>query len=170
MSGVPPPEGSSPPRYVAYPRSSDQYGSADRLQALGEGYYGLNWVFLINILASLVVYLFARLGWTGYFASLFVEVVLITVLIYRQNLKIAFGKGWSQSVGGVVSLLMGLSSALCCGIFGYIIMQQIASSEMKRYGLKSGFLGVKRRNWQAAVEALRASASMPAPPPEIPGL
>lgn len=69
---------------------------------------------------------------------------------------IAYGKGWDPSAAMLASVLMGLNSALCCGIIGYVVMQQIASMEMKRYGIPAGFFGIRKAIVTARVAELRA--------------
>lgn len=47
MSDVP------PPQFASYPRQSTApYGSAAKLQELGKGYFGLNTVFIINLVIA----------------------------------------------------------------------------------------------------------------------
>lgn len=77
---------------------------------------------------------------------------------YPQNKKIGYGCGWAPSWPVVASVLMGLNSALCCGIIGYIVMQQFAAQEMKKYGLKTGFGGVRKREVVALVAELHRVA------------
>jgi hypothetical protein len=48
-----PPQGpDSGQQFVAYPRPNQIYGSADRLQALADGYYGLSNVFVLNLVLA----------------------------------------------------------------------------------------------------------------------
>ncbi|MFI5386850.1 MAG: hypothetical protein ACHQ50_12115 [Fimbriimonadales bacterium] len=96
-------------------------------------------------------------------SALFVGIV-IGFCTYPYNKKIGFGCDWSPASPIVASMLMGLNSALCCGIIGYIVMQQIAATEMKKYGLKTGFGGIRKKHVAAVVAQLRANAQ-PVPPP-----
>ncbi len=160
MSDVPP-----PPKYVAYPRGETGllYGSADKLQALGEGYFGLNMAFFLNVLLAVGVTLLAQAGWIAYLLGVLAIFLLIAFLTYPYNRKIAFGKGWADGYAVLTSVLMGLNSALCCGIIGYVVMQQFASSEMKRYGLASGAFGIRKNVWRAMVEQRRNIEAMDPP-------
>ena len=154
-----PPE--PPPQYAAYPRESRAvYGSAEQLRALYKGYSGLTLVFVLNILLSLLIQaLFMNAGggedalliWLIGSAVIGVFVALAT---YRCNKSIAYGANWHPSMAILASTLMGLNSALCCGIIGYVVLQQLATNEMKKYGLKSRFFGGirKREVEQIAVE------------------
>jgi len=92
-------------------------------------------------------------------------------MVYRENAKIAYAKGWSTATVILATVLMSLNSILCCGIVGYAIMQQIASSELSKYGLRTGgFLGLKKRELQAMVERMRQeeSGAVAAPPYVLP--
>ncbi len=59
---------------------------------------------------------------------------------------------------------MGLNSALCCGVIGYVVMQQLAGNRMKKYGLRTGFLGVKKSDIAARVLELRSTGGTMPPP------
>lgn len=138
-----------PQKFVAYPRSTgSNYGSVDKLQALGDGYLGLNKVFFANI-----VLLFATSGARSVGAGAFVVAYLImfalvAALSLPLNKKIAFGKNWPESKAILASVLMGLNSIVCCGIIGYSVMQSLAMKEMKLYGITSAgfFFGRKQLN------------------------
>jgi hypothetical protein len=141
------------------------YGSAERLQALADGYFGLNIVFLVNValaLASRGVQLtisdlrIALFTFVGFLAG---TMVVVSLLTYPCNRRIGIGKGWPEYGAVLASGLMGLNSALCCGVIGYLVMQQIASNEMKRYGLRSGFFGIRKKDVRAKVEQLRSQAA-----------
>jgi len=137
-------------------------GSAEKLEALWAGYKGLNGVFVVNILLSILLNgvirsqqnpeqslaMFLLIGGIGF--------IIICVLTYPQNRKIGFGKGWSTAMPVVASVLMGLNSVLCCGIIGYLVMQQIAAAEIKLYGLKPvSFKGFRKEEVAVRVEQLR---------------
>lgn len=169
MSEIPPtqnPDPNRPPEgYAAYPRGPvgpAPYGTADQLQALWEGYYGLNWVFLANVLLALG-FRFIPMAMEDA-ASAGIAMLVLAILMFLvvagysfvYNRKIAFGKGWGDGVAVVASVLMGLNSVFCCGIIGYIVMQTIAATEMKNYGLKTGFLGVKKKEVQERIAQMRA--------------
>ncbi|MCA0361817.1 MAG: hypothetical protein LCH41_12295 [Armatimonadetes bacterium] len=165
---MPPFQGQSP-----YPRDQVNVppgGSAEKLEALGSGYHGLNLVFVGNIVVALGINLFARstegdLGAgviiLGLFALMGVGVAFAT---FPQNKKIGFGLDWQPSGAIIASILMGLNSALCCGVIGYVVMQQLAGNRMKQYGLRTGFLGVKKADIAARVSELRQSPAGSPPP------
>jgi hypothetical protein len=75
--------------------------------------------------------------------------------------------GWSPGGAVLASILIAVVSSVCCGIIGYIVMQQIAGAEMKKYGLKTRFLGIRKAEVVAAVEALKqAEMQASAMPPQ----
>jgi hypothetical protein len=77
----------------------------------------------------------------GYVLLMF---IVITAITLPHNKKIGEGLGWSSSGPLVASLLMGLNSALCCGIIGYIVVQGMAAKKFKEAGIPRGFFGYKK--------------------------
>jgi hypothetical protein len=150
-----------------YPRyEAAAYGTPERLQALADGYFGLNWVFLLNVVMAISTRAIPAVApdadlalplLLGAYGAIFLVVAFAT---FPFNRKIATGKGWDTSAAVLASFLMGLNSALCCGIIGYVVMQSIAAGEMKRYGLKSGFFGLRKADVERRIAELRQ-----APPP-----
>ena len=146
-----------------YRRPSDVQGSAAKLQALADGYFGLNMVFLVNVILALAFNIVPRLLPSPQAATIALLLgipamgLLIGFLTYPKNLRIAEGKGWQASKATLASVLMGLNSALCCGIIGYVVMQQIAYKEMMLYGVKPRFMGVRKRDLDRAINELRES-------------
>lgn len=159
-----------PPKYAPYHRPGDGVPDPAKLRALADGYFGLSWVFLVNVLLVLplnalmmgdpmseeaaVAKGMQTLIWIG------VIFVVITLLSYRCNKRIAEGMDWSPAAGIAASILMGINSALCCGVVGYAIMQSIASNKMRNvYRMKLGmFAGKKMVNARIAeLEAQRAA-------------
>lgn len=66
-----------------------------------------------------------------------------------------------------VSILMGINSALCCGVIGYAIVQSIASNRMLNvYKVKLGMFNGKRSVEQRVreLEQLRAKPPSATPP------
>ena len=168
MSDMPPPidpqePTTPPPQFAAYPRGPEipPYGSVEKLQALSDGYFGLNNVFVLNIvlsLASRVLPIQAenpKEALTLLIGIVVVFFFLIGGLTFPFNRKIAIGKDWPAGYAVLASVLMGLNSALCCGIIGYIVMQQIASAEMKKYGLTFSLFGLKKKDVQARIAQMK---------------
>lgn len=178
MSEIPPiqdPNQVPPEQYAAYPRGAQaaMYGSSDRLLALYEGYAGLNYVFLLNVLLAIGGRALTLAPiWNGsspesvlifygvYFIVLFAAVGACS---YPYNKKIGFGKDWPASNAIIASVLTALFAWLCCGLIGYGVMQQIAMNEMKKYGLKGG-LGLRKKEVMARVEEIRAQEATMRPP------
>lgn len=184
---TPPPNYSVPPQaaqqqqYAQYYRSQGlvYQGSPDMLQALADGYFGLNLAFVANVVLALGARFALPMLVTSaspgdstavfvFFGGLFLLFVLIVFITYPYNKKIGYGKGWAPSAAVLASLLMGLNSALCCGIAGYIVMQQIAYQEMKKYGVPVKFLGLQKRDVQNVIDALRQQQQQPQPPFQTP--
>ncbi len=167
MSEVPPvpdPSQQPPVQFAEYPRGG--YGTSDKLLALYEGYSGLNYVFALNVvLATCGRFIgFAPL-WNDsppellfVFYGIYLVIMLAAVgaCSYIYNRKIALGKDWTPGQAILASVLTALFSWLCCGIFGYIVMQQIASNEMKKYGVRSG-IGMKKKHVMERIEQIKAS-------------
>lgn len=154
-----------PPQFVAYPRGEvTTFGSYEKFKALGEGYFGLNWVFLANVLMALGLrpLLASQTDVVPFVVVLPLFGLVIACLSYPFNNKIAYGCNWAPGLSILASVLMGINSALCCGLVGYVVMQMIALQEMKKYGIKSGFLGFKKTTWKAKLQ-LMAEAEKPAP-------
>ncbi|MBN9501600.1 MAG: hypothetical protein BGO01_00240 [Armatimonadetes bacterium 55-13] len=168
-----PPSGTPPPQqFAAYPRGQNLYGSAEKLQALCDGYFGLNNVFIFNIVASFAVragLTGAKIGedqiWLVLGALVLAFVVAIGFATYKPNQKIAFGCNWSSSAPIVASLLMGINSAVCCGIIGYAVMQHFAMQEMKKYGVPTGFFSLKKSVVNQIIADRRALERGPLFPP-----
>jgi hypothetical protein len=169
MSDVPPPNEpneppSAPPQFAAYPRGPEiaPYGSFEKLQALSDGYFGLNNVFLVNVLLAIgsrALQLGPRTpeqAWMMIIGAVVVMGLIIGVMSFPFNRKIAIGKGWTDGHAILASVLMGLNSALCCGLIGYIVMQSIASSEMKKYGISAAGLGLKKKVVQERIAQMKA--------------
>ncbi len=157
--------------YAAYPRNwATQYGSAERLEAVADGYFGLNKVFGINIVLVLGTNVALRTSftWPLYFGAVLLIGLVIGFATYPQNKKIGFGCNWNPATVIIASVLMGLNSALCCGIIGYVVVQQVAANEMKKYGIKGGFGGIKKSLVQAKVQQMQMESAPPpisSPPP-----
>jgi hypothetical protein len=162
-----------PPGYAAYPRGQATYGSADQLRALADGYFGLNRVFLINIVLVLAVR--AATASTNdpntYYGILIGSVVAVGLIVgfmtFPHNKKIGYGANWQPGSPVLASVLMGLNSALCCGIIGYIVVQGLAAKEIKKYGLNAGAFGLKRTEIEQRIAEMRAAESSPLPSPPV---
>lgn len=139
------------------------YGTPEKLNALAEGYFGLNWVFIGNVVIMITAnimygmssavdrsFLFVALG---LIAGLFVFVIFATLPLNR---KIAYGKGWPSSNAVLASVLLALNSVICCGAIGYVVMQMIAGAEIKKYGVKQGMFGYRKKQIQQRIEQMRA--------------
>lgn len=155
-----------PPGSNYYRPGQPVYGRPDQLQALADGYFGLNTAFLLVI----VLYLFLTLGVPGILSgvlannkALVLPALIFIFLAYGGGVallalkpckKIAYGKGWTEGQGVLAAVLVGLNAMLCCGIIGFIVMQTIASSEIKKYGVPSGIFGLKKSEVARVIAAM----------------
>lgn len=166
---------------MPYYRGPAFYGSVDKLWALYQGYNRLTIVFLINIVLTIAINVatggLASLSpdspagaWSAYVIGIGVMFLAITFLTLPANRMIGFGKDWGPSGSLLASVLMGLNSALCCGIIGYVAVQHIAYTEMKRCGVKPGFMGIRRHQVEERIREMQAMAQSGAPAqPQSPG-
>lgn len=146
------------PKFAAYPRNDgSRYGTADKLEALGKGYFGLNLVFLINVVIAVASNSVIQGDLTRYTWVAGAMFLLIGGLSFPSTKCIGIGKGWPEWGAIVASILLGLNSALFCGIVGFIVMLQIASSEMKKYGLDTKLLSVNKGDFEQILAARRAN-------------
>ena len=159
MSNIPPPG-----NWANYPRPGLGPNAAT-LRLLADGYFGLNTVFILNVLLNIVTNSMARskdpsLGLLiGLIAITF---ILVLVLTLPHNKKIGEGLGWSPSGHIVASSLMALNSAICCGIIGYVVVQSMAAKKFKEAGAPRGFFGYKKVELYAFIDQL--GMQNPAPP------
>lgn len=143
------------------------YGSADRLQSLFDGYNGLTWVFLANILLSYGSQFLATVWMPDVvsdagivlaltFGPMAVVAAMVGLLALRPIRAIGAGRQWSE--GGVLlaTILLALNSALCCGIIGYVVLQQLAIVEIRKYGYKPGIFNMGRNKTASFVANYRA--------------
>lgn len=170
MSEVPPVNEpvAPPPQFVAYPRAEAlAFGSPEKLQALSDGYFGLNWAFVLAIVISFgssfgSTFFLASVGFEGMIGLLVVAslipVVLIAAITLPYTRKIAFGSNWSPKMGPICALLLGISS-LVCVLAGFVVMQILAGAEIKKYGVQTRFLGYKKRDIRAKIAEMRGSGA-----------
>jgi hypothetical protein len=153
MASMPPIGASNYPRPALMP----QFGTADKLEALGEGYFGLSSVFALNFIAAIGVYMVSRETRDPFEVLGMAAAVLLIVGVasYFPNRKIAFGMGWASGSAVLASICISFFSWFCFGVLGYAIIQSIAAREIRRYGIKPGLLGIKKPVLKQAVEQLR---------------
>jgi hypothetical protein len=159
---------SQEPQYAAYPRyaGAPVYGDPDKLQALADGYFGLNIAFLFNVLLAIALsgIVTALQEPAAWLIGWLIMLIAITFITLPHNKRVGEGKGWGQSVPLVVSILIGLNSIFCCGAIGYVVVQMIAIDEMKKHGIKGGTFSLRKKVVEEHIRVLR-QAQMQAPPP-----
>ncbi|MBI1335291.1 MAG: hypothetical protein JST12_05550 [Armatimonadetes bacterium] len=134
--------------------------NASDLRNLADGYFGLNQVFIINIVLNFASRLLGQVStpqtvWFIIFGYAIVMMAAITALTLPHNKKIAAGMGWDPSKATLASVLMGLNSAFCCGIIGYIIMQSYAAKKFREAGAPRSFFGFKKAELYAFIDQLQ---------------
>lgn len=160
-----------PPPYAQYPRNEPLYGTSAQLQSLMDGYYGYSRLFLIQIGLALVwiagIFLAKDNGGIVYLAGIPILILVIGFLSYPLNKKIGYGANWSTTQIVLASLMMAFT-VVCYGILGYIIMQTIAANHIKRYGVRSGCLGLRKKAIRERISDLQAqeSGAVAAPGPD----
>src|SRR4051794_29025838 len=104
----------TPKHYAAYPRGEHvSYGSADRLKAILDGYYGLDTLFLGNIVgvagAIAAARYLATTAWTVvcWFGLL---ALLVGLASYPLTRKLARGCGWPAWSPLWASILLAVTS------------------------------------------------------------
>ncbi|HVT10654.1 MAG TPA: hypothetical protein VHE55_00175 [Fimbriimonadaceae bacterium] len=167
---MPPEPNPVPPQYVAYPRGQVRVGDPEKLRALADGYFALNWVFFGNVVlwfGSRAIPFISNDPTTalGLFGVWFLVIGLyVGFATYPQNKKIGYGCDWTPGWPIVASVLMALNAVLCCGIIGYVVMQQIAYQAMKKkFGVRARFGGLRKTDIEQAISEMRM-----APPPPMP--
>ena len=162
MSNIPPTNS-----FANYPRQGTG-PDANTLRLLADGYYGLNTAFLINVVLNFATRaastapgksqgeIIALVG-----GIVLVMTILIAAITYPHNKKIGQGLGWSPSGPMIASVLMGLNSALCCGIIGYIVVQGMAAKKFKEAGIPRGFFGYKKADLYAFINQMGSGPTTP---------
>jgi hypothetical protein len=165
-------EGSIPPiqpSYVAYPRGNvpQFYGSSEKLTRLYRGYHGLSYCFVCLLLAT-----FGIFGGIGLMSSKGSELIGIAAMILgigfyigafyfgvRSGGDVGFGNGWAPSTGPILGFFAPLVGIIMIGI-----LQYLATTEMKQYGITVGsFSGVKKAKVMAKIDELVEAERTPQP-------
>lgn len=126
-----------------------------------EGYYGLNWAFLaffllaISSVVPLILLQANSLGIGLFFLLLILAVVAVGVLSYPNNKKIGYGLNWSDSAPLWISIGMSIGSVIISPVIVFIVLQLIAMAEIKNYGIKGGFFGVRKKDIKAKIEEMK---------------
>ncbi len=149
----------TPPPYAEYPRNEPLYGTSAQLQSLMEGYYGYSWLFLAQIAIALLwigaIFLAKDSGSIVYLAGIPIIMLTVGLLSLPLNKKIGYGANWSKTQVVLASVMMAFT-VVCYGILGYVIIQTIAANHIKKYGVKSGCLGVRKKAIRERIAELQA--------------
>ena len=144
-----------------YPRPVDS-DDADRLVLLGEGYAGLNAVFLANFLLGYPANAIAYVGTYGAPTLVVATFVGLGLIVgpwsHRHLRKAGNALRWSSSCVLAISVALGATSVLCCGVFGFAVLQGILLRQLRREGVRFGFFGPSRDDVLAEVARRRTLA------------
>ena len=179
-----PPQDFSQPQMVAYPRQGQMVfqGSAEKLQALSDSYFGLNWVFVacavILVGGRVAISAVAMQGpgqpdpmvaLAAIFGPFFLAMIVGAIMSYGPLKRAAFGMGWNPGTPAWLSIVLGVQTIFCCGAVGIVVVQHILVGEMNKYGIRGSlFGGIRKQQIQAVVEQLRSQQTMPTPPSVMP--
>src|SRR5665213_455280 len=105
MASMPPIGESNYPR----PALAPAYGTADKLQALGDSYYGLSWVFLLTLV------MFMATGGIGValqsvgvmLGGALLSCIVVGFVSFSQTKKLGFGLGWPPAAAVVAAIVLG---------------------------------------------------------------
>jgi hypothetical protein len=87
---VPTPESNvPPPQFAEYPRARVESGSADRLQALADGYFGLNWIFAANMGGWILFFILVGVAGAAESSALMVAALLFGYLGFAGRGRIS---------------------------------------------------------------------------------
>ncbi len=147
---------SPPPQYAEYPRANSviYYGSADRLEALGDGYFRTYYAFAVNSFFGFGYFLGAMNDRfiPAYGFTLFAVGTLLNFPIVK---KIGDARGANRFFTYLMAGFIGINAAFCCGSIGYLVLLDSCNKEFRKYGLRYGFYGVRKAAIQAEVDRKR---------------
>ena len=136
-----------PESFVPYPRATaGQIDSADRLQSLSEGYFGLYYVLLVGLVLYVAVGFIAPVVSDRFWIAIYGLPTLIQACAaYPAMRRIGYGLRWSPSRSVFASAVIGLGFILCFGVLGISIYQGMAMRGILRLGVPKRFIGGFRK-------------------------
>lgn len=134
------------------------YGTADQLEALGDGYFGLNQSFMVTAVLLLLTIASAGAGKPILTLAAFgLQLVGSGASAYPACKKLAFGQGKPPTNAALSAIMVSLLSWLCFGVLGYVVLQSTAAREIQRYGAPVRSLGgIKKKDFYAFLADRRA--------------
>lgn len=164
-----------PGGFVDYPRGQS-YGSGEALRDVAKAYFGGYWIvgytLLIGVLGAVAGFMIGfmtrdpntpLLGSLvfGIYAVLFIGNFLVA---FRFTKLLARAKNKERSYAVLLAIGACLLSPCIFGLAGAAVVQQAAANELKKYGLRAGFMGVRKQDVEALAAQLDAQAAYPTPP------
>lgn len=162
---IPPPPPEQPPFHSPYPRANvAQYGSATKLRLLKEAYYQIYWLVAGTLGVGIPLRFLEFAGGSMDDSTALAVVGGGFILLLVVNFVIAFfpakkvvtATGKSTAYAVMLAFFSALLSPCCLGLVGCIVVQQAVTNEVKNYGMKGGFMGLKKQDFEDRIRALEA--------------
>ncbi len=150
-----------PEHFVDYPRELIPGGSAEKLQALSDAYFGLGSAILGHFILIFTMIMVLNSGASeraDYLLPLwFLFAVLAGAVTYPSNKRIADAKEQFPFSAVCGSVTAGVFAFFGLGFVACSCFQTVAIGEMKRYGIKSTFPGPSKSKIRDRIDFLRAT-------------
>ena len=162
-----------PPKFVAYPRGdfiTSQYGTPERLKTLGDGYFGLTSLAGLNIF----LWVFGVIVGVLVASAVLKGVIIVALCTTYYSLclpvfkSIMGGLGRSDLRAKMLALFTACTTFVLGGLVVCFVLEHFARREMKRYGVRSGWSGITKPQFQAVLDKRRKAEADPIPSFEVP--
>ena len=155
-------------KFVGYTRPTQYVGSPEQALALADAYAGFQALCLVNMVLSVMMWAFIALtDGRNIDAVLVAGSILIALVTGYMSYRPArsYNNGLNRPPGRAIAtcIVLALQSWLCFGMFGYAVVSNRVAEELKKYGVKIGFLGVRKQDMQQLLHRMTFSEIAPAP-------
>ena len=163
MSNIPP----SAPGYANYPRESTV--SKAKVQAAADAYFGYGKAFLFTILFGIgtaVLHLVSQnevfqiavtgLRWVG-------SAIFAGWITYKPNTRLVFASDWPEGKARTTSVVMGVVTMFCLGIFAFIYGQHLATTQLAKFGVPRKWYGLSKKIINNFIASLPEDSAAVAP-------
>lgn len=145
-----------PTKTAAYPRAGAVPSS--KLRAILEGCQGLNIIFGITVAVNIVGGQSLRREGGATLPAIIAFAIILFLLVsigsFKYVKKVGEGLDWPESKATMVSVLLGLNSAICCGAIGFILVQMAAIKKLNEGGIEASLLKFNVKNGLATVDQM----------------
>ncbi|HLK13236.1 MAG TPA: hypothetical protein VKT78_00390 [Fimbriimonadaceae bacterium] len=143
-----------------YPRPSQFQGlPPDRLRALGEGYFGMNWVCLANLLCLIGVFFLASQFPSAMAWFFLTQMTIIVAVSYPQAKRLTYGFGSAPAMAYIVPVLLAFNSFICLGLLGFALVMSRVKSFLVDEGYGPKFLS-SRKQFEAFMAGLESGPDL----------